>query len=148
MDRQLCYALYIGSKEIVHAYKRYLDPLHLTYTGYITMLTLWHEDGLTVKALGDRLTLDSGTLTPLLKKLEALSYVRRCRSTDDERNVHICLTDAGRSLRQQAGPIPAQVFAEVNMHPQKAARLTDLLCWMSESLAKTEAGAQAYQPGD
>ncbi|MGL6014970.1 MAG: MarR family winged helix-turn-helix transcriptional regulator [Selenomonadaceae bacterium] len=85
LDKQLCFALYVASKEVIRKYKPLLSPLGLTYTGYIAMLALWEKDNLTVKKLGEKLFLDSGTLTPLLKKLEGLGYIDRIRSTADER---------------------------------------------------------------
>jgi len=106
LDNQLCFALYVTSKEIIKKYKSLLEPYDLTYTGYITMLALWEEDKVTVKSLGERLYLDSGTLTPLLKKMEAKGLVERHRSLKDERQVYIGLTDKGRAMKDTAGDIP------------------------------------------
>ena len=118
LDNQLCFALYVSSKEIIRRYKPLLEPLHLTYTGYITMIALWEKDDISVKELGNRLTLDSGTLTPLLKKLESLSYIERIRSGDDERSVHIRLTEAGRSLKAKAASIPEQMICSAGLTPE------------------------------
>ena len=118
LDNQLCFALYVSSKEIIRRYKPLLEPLHLTYTGYITMMALWEKDDISVKELGNRLTLDSGTLTPLLKKLESLSYIERIRSGADERSVHIRLTEAGRSLKAKAASIPEQMICSAGLSPE------------------------------
>lgn len=118
LDNQLCFALYVSSKEIIRRYKPLLEPLHLTYTGYITMMALWEKDDISVKELGNRLTLDSGTLTPLLKKLESLSYIERIRSGDDERSVHIRLTEAGRSLKAKSASIPEQMICSAGLTPE------------------------------
>ncbi len=115
LDNQLCFALYVCSKEIIRKYKPILDPLDLTYTGYITLLALWEADEVTVKDLGTRLYLDSGTLTPLLKKLEAQGYIERSRSVTDERNVVIKLTHEGRKLKNKAYRIPQDLICSVNL---------------------------------
>ncbi|QHQ61718.1 MarR family transcriptional regulator [Anaerocolumna sedimenticola] len=115
LDNQLCFALYVCSKEIIRKYKPILDPLGLTYTGYITLLALWEEDEITVKELGSRLYLDSGTLTPLLKKLEQQGYIERIRSTSDERNVLIKLTDDGRDLKNKAYQIPKDLICSTKL---------------------------------
>ena len=109
LDNQLCFALYVCSKEIIKKYKPLLEPFGLTYTGYITLLALWEQDGVTVKDLGERLFLDSGTLTPVLKKLEASGFVNRNRNKNDERSVTITLTDKGRRTQQSALSIPQEM---------------------------------------
>jgi DNA-binding MarR family transcriptional regulator len=109
LDNQLCFALYVCSKEIIKKYKPLLDPFGLTYTGYITLLVLWEQDGLTVKELGERLFLDSGTLTPVLKKLEASGFVERNRNKDDERSVTITLTAKGKRTQESAVSIPREL---------------------------------------
>lgn len=109
LDRQLCFALYAASLAMTKLYKPLLDPLGLTYPQYLAMLVLWEGDGLTVSQLGERLTLDSGTLTPLLKRLEVLGLVQRLRDTADERRVLLRLTPAGRRLRTQARKVPVAV---------------------------------------
>lgn len=95
LDNQLCFAVYVASKEIIKQYKPFLDPLGLTYTQYITLLALWEKSDISVKELGQRLFLDSGTLTPLLKKLEAMNLIERVRSSDDERLIIVSLTKKG-----------------------------------------------------
>ena len=113
LENQLCFKFYAISKEIIRLYKPLLDPLDLTYTAYITMLALWEEDRVTISKLGQRLTLDSGTLTPLLKKLEKKGYVQRVRSSEDERKVNIVLTKDGRSLYKDAKDIPDKIIERV-----------------------------------
>jgi DNA-binding MarR family transcriptional regulator len=110
LDNQLCFALYSASLAMTRLYKPLLEELDLTYPQYLAMLVLWERDGLMVSELGDRLFLDSGTLTPLLKRLEALGYISRLRDVDDERRVHITLTSLGRKLKARAAKIPACVL--------------------------------------
>lgn len=111
LDNQLCFALYSASLAMTRLYKPLLDELNLTYPQYIAMLALWERDGLMVSELGERLSLDSGTLTPLLKRLEALGLVARIRDVQDERRVHISLTTAGRKLKTRAAKIPGCILA-------------------------------------
>ena len=127
ISNQLCFPLYACSKEIVKRYKPYLDPLDLTYTQYITMMVVWEEKEITVKALGDRLFLDSGTLTPVLKKLEQKGYVKRVRSKDDERNLIITLTKGGEELKKQASEIPAKMGKCVRISEEESKQLYSLL---------------------
>ncbi len=110
LDHQVCFALYSASLAMTKLYKPFLDELGLTYPQYLAMLALWEEDGLSVSQLGERLRLDSGTLTPLLKRLEAQELVTRLRSLEDERRVHVLLTPAGRRLRSRAEKIPACIL--------------------------------------
>jgi DNA-binding MarR family transcriptional regulator len=109
LDDQLCFALYAASRAMTRAYQPLLEPLGLTYSQYITMLALWEEDGIPVKQVGERLGLDSATLTPLLKRLEQQGLVRRARDREDERVVRIHLTDDGRALRARARKVPTQL---------------------------------------
>lgn len=109
LDRQLCFALYSASLAMTKLYKPLLEPLGLTYPQYLAMLVLWEGDGITVSQLGERLALDSGTLTPLLKRLEALGMLQRLRDAADERRVLLQLTAAGRALRSQAQAVPATI---------------------------------------
>ena len=127
ISNQLCFPLYACSKEIVKRYKPYLDPLDLTYTQYITMMVVWEEKEITVKALGDKLFLDSGTLTPVLKKLEQKGYVKRVRSKDDERNLIITLTKEGDELKKQASEIPAKMGHCVKLSQEESSQLYNLL---------------------
>ena len=111
LDNQLCFAIYSASLAMTRLYKPLLDQLELTYPQYLVMLVLWEQDGLIVSELGQRLSLDSGTLTPLLKRLEASGYVSRIRDVKDERRVHITLTTAGRRLKTRAAKVPACLMA-------------------------------------
>lgn len=106
LENQLCFAIYASSREMTKMYQPLLENLGLTYSQYLVMLVLWEQQECTVKELGTALYLDSGTLTPLLKRLEAAGLIVRKRSTEDERKVHITLTDAGWALQQQAVSIP------------------------------------------
>ncbi|MBI2772857.1 MAG: MarR family transcriptional regulator [Burkholderiales bacterium] len=111
LDNQLCFALYSASLAMTRLYKPLLEALGLTYPQYLALLVLWERDGLMVSELGERLFLDSGTLTPLLKRLETAGLIARIRDTADERRVHITLTAAGRKLKARAAGIPACVLA-------------------------------------
>ncbi|AOE64723.1 MarR family transcriptional regulator [Pseudomonas corrugata] len=117
LDSQLCFKLYAASRAVIRGYKPMLDQLGLTYPQYLAMLVLWEwQDAApeqpTVKALGERLLLDSGTLTPLLKRLEQLGLVQRQRSARDEREVHLSLLPAGLALREQVGPLKARLLCD------------------------------------
>ena len=107
LDNQLCFALYSTSLAMTRAYKPLLKEIGITYPQYLALLVLWESDGLSVSELGKRLFLDSGTLTPLLKRLESLGLVSRLRAVEDERRVHISLTPRGRALKAKAARIPA-----------------------------------------
>jgi DNA-binding MarR family transcriptional regulator len=110
LDNQLCFALYSTSLAMTKLYKPLLDELGLTYPQYLAMLVLWERDGLMVSELGERLYLDSGTLTPLLKRLEGSGYISRLRDLEDERRVRITLTVLGRKLKSRAAKIPACIL--------------------------------------
>jgi DNA-binding MarR family transcriptional regulator len=109
LENQLCFPLYAAAKEVVRKYKPFLDELDLTYTQYIAMMVLWEHESMNVKELGSKLYLDSGTLTPLLKKLEAKGYITRCRCKEDERNLIIQITPQGDALKEKAAAIPEQM---------------------------------------
>lgn len=111
LDNQLCFAVYSTSLAMTRLYKPLLDKLDLTYPQYLVMLALWEQDGLTVSELGERLSLDSGTLTPLLKRLEANGLVARLRDVADERRVRVTLTAAGRRLKSRAAGVPGCLMA-------------------------------------
>lgn len=127
LDNQLCFALYVCSKEIIRKYKPILDPLGLTYTSYITLLALWEEDNITVKELGGKLYLDSGTVTPILKKLEKANLVYRKRSNTDERNVYISLTNEGSSLKEKATSVPNDLICSLSSSGNYNSSNVDLL---------------------
>ena len=127
LENQLCFPLYAASKETVKLYRPLLEKLNLTYTQYIVMLVLWEYKKLNVKELGRKLYLDSGTLTPVLKSLEVKGYVRRCRSTEDERVLLVEVTEAGRALREEALPIPGEMADYVVLDPEERITLYRLL---------------------
>ncbi len=120
LDNQLCFPLYVCSKEIIRKYKPYLEKLNLTYTQFITMMVLWEENEINVKRLGERLFLDSGTLTPLLKKLENKGYLERIKNNKDERNLNIKITLKGKELKKLAKDIPFNVGKCLNLSEQEA----------------------------
>ncbi len=127
IENQLCFPLYACAKEVVRRYKPYLDPLDLTYTQYITMMVLWEYGRMNVKELGKRLYLDSGTLTPLLKKLESKGLITRERSSNDERQLTITPTERGMQLREQAVDIPAKLGACIDLSMEEIGTLYQLL---------------------
>lgn len=139
LDNQLCFALYSASLAMTKLYKPLLDALGLTYPQYLVMLALWERDGLTVSELGERLFLDSGTLTPLLKRLEAAGLLVRLRDVQDERRVRITLTGQGRALRDGAQPIPHCVLARTQCTPADIGALTAQLHALRDRLAQPQA---------
>lgn len=127
LKNQLYFPLYACAKEVVRRYKPLLDPLDLTYTQYIAMMVLWEEKEISVKELGERLYLDSGTMTPVLKKLEAKGFLTRTRSQRDERNVVIRIADGGEELKEAAAEIPAKLSGYVTLLQEEAVQLYGLL---------------------
>lgn len=127
LQNQLCFPLYAAAKETVRCYRAYLDPLGLTYTQYIAMMALWEQKKMTISEMGRLLYLDSGTLTPMLKKMEQAGLVMRTRSATDERNVEITLTDAGWELREKAMHVPSGMAQFVNLEPGEVIQLYHLL---------------------
>ncbi|WP_034452270.1 MarR family winged helix-turn-helix transcriptional regulator [Butyrivibrio sp. AE2032] len=127
LGNQLCFPLYACAKEIIRKYKPYLDDIDLTYTQYITMMVLWEKKTVNVKTLGECLYLDSGTLTPVLKKLEAKGYISRVRSSEDERNLVVSITKSGEALKDKAINIPAAMGSCVRLSQEEAKLLYDLL---------------------
>ena len=127
LERQLCFPLYACARETIKQYKPYLDELDLTYTQYIAMMVLWEKESVTVKELGEALYLDSGTLTPLLKKMEAKGLIRRRRSEQDERSLIVSLTEEGMALRERALDVPHQMASCVRLEPEEAQELYRLL---------------------
>ena len=111
LDNQLCFAVYSTAHAFNRVYKPLLDKLGLTYPQYLVMLVLWEQDGVAVKEIGERLYLDSGTLTPLLKRMEAAGLVKRTRSTEDERQVLVALTPQGQALKEKARTVPQSILA-------------------------------------
>lgn len=127
LDNQLCFPLYACAKEIVRRYKPFLDELDLTYTQYIAMMVLWEEKEINVKDLGKKLYLDSGTLTPLLKRLEQKGLVARHRDDKDERVLIIAITPDGEALKDEAVKVPRQMAGCVKLEPQEAGELYRIL---------------------
>ena len=127
LENQICFPLYACSREIIKQYKPFLDEVDLTYTQYITMMVLWEKKQLNAKELGNILFLDSGTLTPLLKKLEAKGLLTRERSKEDERNLIVTITKAGDELKEKALQIPEQMAQCSTLEPQEAATLYKIL---------------------
>ena len=127
LDNQLCFPLYAASREVIRRYNPLLSEYGLTYTQYITMMVMWEEKCTTVKDLGSRLFLDSGTLTPVLKELEHKGFVTRERSVEDERVLVVKITDPGAALRDKVLGVPGKVASCVNLEPQEAAELYRLL---------------------
>ena len=138
---QLCFPLYAAARHVTGLYTPVLKPLGLTYTQYIVFLVLWEKDGQPVGEIGEKLLLDNGTLSPLLKKLEQAGYVRRERSREDERIVVIALTEAGRALREKAKDVPAKVAGCIDLPPEKAQTLYGLLYELLEN-QKNKEGAR------
>lgn len=136
LENQLCFPLYVCAKEIVRAYKPYLDELDITYTQYITMMVMWEHKELRVKEIGEHLYLDSGTLTAVLKKLEEKGFVTRKRSEKDERDLIVTLTEKGAALKEKAVHIPERLGACVELDPQKAKALYDILYELIGRLTK------------
>ncbi len=127
LSHQLCFPLYAASREAIKRYRPCLDELGLTYTQYIVMLVFWEERRQNVKALGEKLYLDSGTLTPVLKTLEQKGYLRRYRSTEDERVLNVEITDAGLALREKALGIPERMARNVSLNREESLQLYALL---------------------
>ena len=138
LDNQLCFSLYVCSKEIIRKYKPLLDPYGLTYTGYIILMALWEEDDITIKNLGKKLYLDSGTLTPLLKKLESQDYITRNRSQQDERNVYISLTKKGKDFKDKALSIFESLVCTLGMDAKDGAHVLDVLHKMMNVLVVSD----------
>ncbi len=127
LANQLCFPLYAAARNVTGLYTPWLKPLGLTYTQYIVFLVLWEQDGLSVTDIGEKLMLDNGTLSPLLKKMEQAGYVERRRSRRDDRVVEITLTEAGRALQEKVKDVPAHVASCIDLPPEKARTLYLLL---------------------
>lgn len=138
LDNQLCFALYSASNAIVRAYKPFLEPLDLTYPQYLVMLVLWQQDGLTVSQLGEHLYLDSGTLTPLLKRMEGKQLLERQHCQDDERKRMIVLTEAGKALQEQALNVPEQMKGLLAMNDQQLQLLKTHCEWVQQQLRQND----------
>ena len=133
LSNQLCFPLYAASRNVISLYTPWLKPLGLTYTQYIVFLVLWEKDGVTVGELCEKLMLDNGTLSPLLKKMQQAGYVERKRSAEDDRVVVITLTEKGRALQEKAAEIPLNVAGCIELSPEKAQTLYSLLYELLDS---------------
>jgi len=134
LENQICFSLYAASREVIKLYKSILDKHNLTYTQYLAMLVLWEEEKMTVKDIGKRLHLDSGTLTPLLKKLESMGLITRHRDVNDDRVVIIELTDTGLKLKSEILDVPGEVFCKLNISNDEAKELKRNLDNLLQSL--------------
>ncbi len=134
LENQLCFPLYACSKEIIRNYKPFLDEIDLTYTQYITMMVLWEKKEMNVKTLGENLFLDSGTLTPVLKKLESKGFLKRTRSKSDERNLLVTITKEGEALKQKAKDIPEKIGGCVKLNAKDAQELYRLLYMVIDNI--------------
>ena len=127
LENQLCFPLYACAREVIRQYKPFLDEICLTYTQYIAMMVLWEKGSVSVKEMGRRLLLDSGTLTPLMKTMEAKGLITRARSVEDERVLIVSLTPAGEALRERALDVPMKMASCSNLDPEDAAELHRIL---------------------
>ena len=127
LENQLCFPLYAAARAVTGLYTPWLRQLGLTYTQYITFLVLWEKDGITVGEICEKLMLDNGTVSPLLKKMEKAGYITRSRSAEDDRVVVITLTDQGREMQEKAKDIPEKVGECIDLSPEKAVQLYELL---------------------
>ncbi|MEU3713799.1 MarR family winged helix-turn-helix transcriptional regulator [Streptomyces catenulae] len=134
LDHQVCFSLHAASRAFGAVYRDALKDLGLTYPQYLVMLVLWEDGPLPVKSIGERLRLDSGTLSPLLKRLEAAGLVRRVRSAEDERSVGVHLTDAGAALRERALPVPRRMLAATGLELSELRTLRALLSRVTRTL--------------
>lgn len=134
LDNQLCFSLYSASRAIIKAYKPLLDRLGVTYTQYLVLLVLWEEDGITLNQLGAKLILDSGTLTPLLKKMESAKLLTRKRSSKDERQINILLTSKGKKLKEKALEIPEQMMCKLPLDIKDVSNLRENLKHFYENI--------------
>ncbi len=143
LANQLCFPLYAAARNVTSLYTPWLKPLGLTYTQYIVFLVLWEKDGISVSEIGERLMLDNGTLSPLLKKMEQAGYVERRRCRKDDRVVEITLTDKGNALQDQMKDIPEKIADCIDLAPEKAKARYSLLYEMLENERKKKSGRHA-----
>lgn len=136
LDDQVCFALYAASREVIKLYKPLLDPYNLTYTQYVAMIVLWEEKKVTVKGIGKRLHLDSGTLTPLLKKLEVMGLIKRYRDENDDRVVIAELTEKGEALQKEIVGVPTQMACKIGVDREGLSILKKELDGLLECLSK------------
>lgn len=146
VSNELCFALYVCSKEIIRKMRSLLDNCGITYTGYITLAALLEKDGMNVKELGGKICLDSGTLTPLLRKLEAKGYVVRLKDRHDERNIRICLTASGKELTGRLVSLPKEVLSSAGINGVKAYLLMQSLQPLIDGLSEQEGEKAKEEP--
>lgn len=138
LDEQLCFSLYAASMAVSRAYKPLLDTIGITYPQYLVLHALWEQDGRTIGAIAGRLALESSTVTPLVKRLEAAGHVARQRNPHDERQVHVTLTDSGRALRRQCGCLAEELVARSGMSLAQLAALNQQIATLREALAAAD----------
>ena len=136
LDEQICFPLYVLSKEITGLYRPILEELDLTYPQYLVMMVLWEEDGLAVSHIGEKLFLDSGTLTPVLKRLENKGFINRIRNKEDERVVQLFLTENGKNLRQQACGIPEKLLEQIHVQIEDLKKFKETLNQLINNIKK------------
>ena len=143
LKNQLCFPLYAASRNVIGLYTPYLNELGLTYTQYLVFLVLWEKDGITVSEICEKLKLDSGTVSPLLKKLQQAGYIQKVRSAGDDRVVEITLTEAGKALQKKAKDVPLKVSSCLDLSPEKAKMLYDLLYELLENQNRKNAKGES-----
>lgn len=136
LDEQICFPLYVLSKEITGLYRPILEELDLTYPQYLVMMVLWEKDGLAVSHIGEKLFLDSGTLTPVLKRLENKGFINRIRNKEDERVVQLFLTENGKNLRQQACGIPEKLLEQIHVQIEDLKKIKETLNQLINNIKK------------
>ncbi len=136
LENQICFPLYVIAKEITGLYRPFLDELDITYPQYLVMMVLWNGDGLTVSHIGEKLFLDSGTLTPLLKRLETKGFIIRKRKKEDERVVEVFLAKAGKELQKKACEIPGKIQKKIGIQPEELLELKDTVLKILNKLEK------------
>ncbi|WP_431608935.1 MarR family winged helix-turn-helix transcriptional regulator [Chryseobacterium sp. 'Rf worker isolate 10'] len=136
LENQICFPLYVIAKEITGLYRPFLDELGITYPQYLVMMILWDGDGLTVTHIGEKLFLDSGTLTPLLKRLESKGFIIRKRKKEDERVVEVFLDEAGKKLQQKACEIPGKIQEKLGIQPEELLHLKDTVLKILNKIEK------------
>ncbi|MDM1293344.1 MarR family transcriptional regulator [Sphingobacterium sp. N143] len=125
IEDQICFPLYVLAKEITGLYRPFLDELDITYSQYLVMMILWENEGLAVNCIGEKLYLDSGTLTPLLKRLESKGFILRKRKKEDERVVEVFMTESGKALQQKAAKIPEKIYRKIDATPTEWTELQE-----------------------
>lgn len=136
LENQICFPLYVIAKEITGLYRPFLDELEITYPQYLVMMILWNGDGLTVSHIGEKLFLDSGTLTPLLKRLETKGFIVRKRKKEDERVVEVFLADTGKELQKKACAIPGKIQEKIGIQPEELLELKETVLKILNKIEK------------